>query len=80
MLGREATTAHRHKPVRIGYDYLHVAIDDRTRIAYVEALPDERDLTCAGFLHRTASWFRTHGVTVLRVLTDNAKVYRVGRN
>ncbi len=80
LLGREATMAQRHKPVRIGYDYLHVAIDDRTRIAYVEALPDERDLTCAGFLHRAASWFRTHGVTVLRVLTDNAKVYRVGRN
>ena len=50
--GRDATVAHRHKPVRIGYDYLHVAIDDRTRLAYVEALPDERDGTCAEFLYR----------------------------
>jgi transposase InsO family protein len=64
----------------LGYDYLHVAIDDRTRIAYVEALPDERDLTSAGFLHRAVAWFRGQGVTVLRVLTDNAQVYRRGRN
>jgi hypothetical protein len=62
------------------YDYLHVAIDDRTRLAYVEALPDERDLTCAGFLYRAVTWFREQGVTVLRVLTDNAQVYRRGRN
>lgn len=64
----------------IGYDYLHVAIDDRTRLAYVEALADERDLTCAEFLHRAVSWFREQGVRVLRLLTDNAKVYRVGQN
>ena len=64
----------------IGYDYLHVAIDDRTRLAYVEALPDERDLTCARFLHRAVAWFRDQGVRVLRVLTDNAWVYRRGGN
>ncbi|MCE7001224.1 IS481 family transposase [Saccharothrix sp. S26] len=64
----------------IGYDYLHVAVDDHTRIAYVEALPDEKDLTCAAFLHRAVAWFRDQGVRVLRVLTDNAKVYRVGGN
>ncbi|GAA0265312.1 IS481 family transposase [Saccharothrix mutabilis subsp. mutabilis] len=63
-----------------GYDYLHVAVDDHTRLAYVEALPDERDPTCAGFLHRAVAWFRDHGVRVLRVLTDNAKVYRHGTN
>lgn len=64
----------------IGYDYLHVAVDDHSRVAYVEALPDERDTTCAGFLHRAVTWFRERGVVTLRVLTDNAKVYRVGRN
>lgn len=64
----------------IGYDYLHVAVDDHSRVAYIEALPDERDTTCAGFLHRAVSWFRERGVRVLRVLTDNAKVYRVGRD
>ena len=77
--GREATVAHRHKPVRIGYDYLHVAIDDHTRIAYIEALPDERQQTCAQFLHRAATWFHTRGVTIERVLTDNAWSYRRGR-
>ncbi len=64
----------------IGYDYLHVAVDDHSRVAYIEALPDERDLTCAQFLHRAVTWFRQHGVRVLRILTDNAKVYRVGGN
>ena len=65
---------------RTGYDYLHVAVDDHSRLAYVEALPDERDMTCAEFLHRAVAWFRARGVTVLRVLTDNAQVYRRGRN
>jgi transposase InsO family protein len=65
----------------IGYDYLHVAVDDHSRVAYIEALPDERDATCAGFLHRAVTWFHEqHDVQVLRVLTDNAKVYRVGHN
>jgi transposase InsO family protein len=64
----------------IGYDYLHVAVDDHSRVAYIEALPDERDATCAGFLYRAVTWFREHRVHVLRVLTDNAKVYRVGTN
>jgi transposase InsO family protein len=64
----------------IGYDYLHVAVDDHSRLAYIEALPDEKDPTCAGFLHRAASWFHDHGVTIERVLTDNALAYRRGRN
>src|SRR4051794_25687535 len=51
----------------IGWDYVHVAIDDHTRLAYAEALPDERTTTCAGFLTRATAWFATHGVTVERV-------------
>jgi transposase InsO family protein len=62
----------------IGYDFLHVAVDDHSRLAYVEALPDERDPTSAGFLRRATAWFAHHDVTVERVLTDNAKVYRIG--
>ena len=59
----------------LGWDYVHVAVDDRTRIAYAEVLPDEKGPTCAAFLHRAAAWLHdTHGVTVERVLTDNAKV------
>ncbi len=78
--GREATVAHRHKSVRIGFDFLHVAVDDHTRLAYVEAHDDERDATAAGFLRRATAWFTRHGVRVERVLTDNAKVYRHGRH
>lgn len=62
---------------RGGWDYVHVALDDRTRIGYAEVLPDEKGTTCAAFLHRAACWFReVHGITIERVLTDNAKSYR----
>jgi transposase InsO family protein len=77
----------RHEHVRgrtvhgrgLGYDYLHVAVDDHTRLAYVEAHADERDPTAAAFLRRAVAWFAAHGVQVERVLTDDAKIYRIGR-
>jgi transposase InsO family protein len=80
--GRDATVsvANRHKRIKIGYDYVHTAIDDYTRLAYSEVLPDEKDLTCAGFLHRALAWFVARGVRVRRLLTDNALVYRRGTN
>ena len=59
----------------IGYDYLHVAVDDRTRLAYVEIHGDERGETCAAFLQRAGAWFAEHGVTIQRVMTDNAFAY-----
>lgn len=59
-----------------GYEYVHVAIDDRSRVAYAEVLPDQRGGTSAGFLRRTIGWFARRGVTVRRVLTDNAPGYR----
>lgn len=61
-----------------GYDYVHTAIDDHTRLAYSEVLPDEKDSTCAAFLHHALAWFAAHGIRVRRVLTDNALVYRHG--
>jgi transposase InsO family protein len=78
--GREAavSVANRHKKTPIGYDCVHTAIDDHTRLAYSEVLPDERDPTCAAFLDRALAWFAGHGITVERVLTDNAMVYRHG--
>lgn len=78
--GRQAavSVANRHKKTKIGYDYVHTAIDDHTRLAYSEVLPDEKDTTCAAFLHRALAWFADHGVRVRRVLTDNAMVYRRG--
>jgi len=66
---------------RRGWDFVHVAVDDRTRIAYAEVLPDEKGTTCAEFLYRAARWFHdVHGVTIERVLTDNAKSYRLSRD
>jgi transposase InsO family protein len=76
--GRDRTRLHRHKAAKIGYDYIHTAIDDHTRLAYSEIHTDEKDHTCAGFLHRALAWFAAHGMTVHRVLTDNAMVYRHG--
>ena len=67
----------RHK--MSGFDYIHVAVDDHSRVAYAEILPNETAATCAAFLHRAITWFRErHQVIVRRVLTDNAKAYRVG--
>ena len=58
-----------------GYDYLHVAIDDMSRVAYVGPFGDERGTTCARFLLDAAAFFASHGVRIERVLTDNAKNY-----
>jgi transposase InsO family protein len=76
--GREQTSTQRHKRSKIGYDYVHTAIDDHTRLAYSEIHADEKDATCAAFLHRALAWFAAHSITVRRVLTDNAMVYRHG--
>lgn len=76
--GRDATVAHKHKRVKIGHDFVHTAIDDHTRLAYSEIHDNERDATSAQFLHRALAWFAAQGITVHRVLTDNAMVYRHG--
>ena len=59
----------------IGWECLHIAVDDHSRVAYVELLADEQGRTVAGFLRRTLQWFRAHGVRVRRVLTDNGSGY-----
>jgi transposase InsO family protein len=59
-----------------GYEYVHVAVDDYSRAAYVEVLPDQSGPTTAGFLRRTIRWFAQRGVRVERVLTDNGSAYR----
>ena len=60
----------------VGWEYVHVAVDDATRLAYVEVLPDERAGTAVGFLGRAVRFFRRHGIKVERVLTDNGSAYR----
>jgi transposase InsO family protein len=59
-----------------GFDYVHSAVDDHSRLAYSEIHPDSQGVTCAGFLTRAAEFFADHGVTVEQVITDNAKEYR----
>ena len=62
-----------------GYDYLHVAVDDMSRVAYVAPFNDERGPTCARFLLDAAAFFAGHGVRIERVLTDNAKNYTLSK-
>ncbi|GHD95977.1 IS481 family transposase [Streptomyces naganishii JCM 4654] len=60
-----------------GFDYIHSAVDDHSRLAYSEVLSDEKATTCAAFLARAAAFFATHGIDrIERVLTDNAWPYR----
>jgi transposase InsO family protein len=62
----------------IGYDFVHAAVDDHSRLAYAEILGDEHTFTCVGFLRRAQVFFAAHGITVQRVLTDNAPGYTSG--
>jgi transposase InsO family protein len=59
-----------------GWEYVHVAVDDYSRLAYAEVLKDERATTATGFLRRALAFYRRHGVVVERVLTDNGGCYR----
>jgi transposase InsO family protein len=73
VLGAEAGRPHRNR--RIGWQHLHVAIDDHTRLAYAELLPGRDAHSCSRFLERAAAWYAERGIVVERVLTDNAKAY-----
>ena len=58
-----------------GWDFVHIAIDDATRLAYAEVLSDEKGTTAIGFLRRAIEFFARHGITVQAVLTDNGAAY-----
>jgi transposase InsO family protein len=89
-LGRIAGAGHRvtgdrasqnvryHHRLRgeLGWEYVHVAVDDYSRLAYAEVLTDEKAATAAGFLQRATAFYRRHGIEVERVLTDNGSCYR----
>ena len=61
--------------MRVGWDAVHIAIDDATRLAYAEVLPDEKASTAVAFLQRAVAFYATYGITVERVLTDNGSPY-----
>jgi transposase InsO family protein len=71
--GRAARPGH-HRGV--GYGYVHAAVDDHSRLAYAEILPDEQAATAAGFYIRAHAWFAAAGISVVRVITDNGPAYR----
>jgi transposase InsO family protein len=83
-LGRFYRPGHRvtgrfpgsHDSSGAGWEFCHVAIDDTTRLAYVEVLDNEKAVTCIAFLRRAIAWFGANGITVERVMTDNAPAYK----
>jgi transposase InsO family protein len=60
----------------VGWEYVHIAIDDYSRLAYAEVLEDEKAVTAVGFLHRAIAYYQRHGIQVERILTDNGSCYR----
>ena len=64
-----------HRRNTVGYEYVHIAIDDHSRLAYAEVLPDEKAPTAIAFLHRAIRFYRRYGITVQRLLTDNGPAY-----
>ncbi len=74
ITGRRTGAINRHHG--IGWEVLHVCIDDASRLAYTELLPDEKKESAIAFLGRALDWFARHGVAVERIMTDNGSAYR----
>jgi len=71
--GHQASSNHAARAT--GWEYVHVCVDDATRIAYVEVLADEKAVTAVGFLKRAVAHYKAHGIRVERVMTDNGSAY-----
>ena len=75
--GRGAGSILRDRGTKVGFDYVHSLVDDHSRLAYSEVLPDEKGATCAAFLARAAAYFAAHGILrIEQLMTDNAWAYR----
>lgn len=75
-LGHRVTGQRFHQVSGAGWEYLHVAVDDHSRVAYAALLPDEGQVAARRFLRGALRWFRAHRVRVRRILTDNGSAYR----
>ena len=73
--GHRITGDRRGQSEGAGWEFVHVAVDDASRLAYVEVLPDEKRQSVTGFLVRALRWFRRQGIRVERVMTDNGPGY-----
>jgi transposase InsO family protein len=72
---------NRNRRTGVGFDYVHSAVDDHSRLAYSEIHPDEKGPTCAAFLTRAAVYFAAHGITnIQRVITDNHMSYKLSND
>lgn len=74
-IGHRITGVRQHRNRGIGWEFVHVCVDDYSRLAYVEVLEDEKGATTVGFLRRALDWFIERGVNVRRVMTDNGANY-----
>lgn len=73
---RRITTPEGRRVGAAGWEFVHVAVDDYSRLAYVEVLADEKATTAVGFLQRALAFYAAHGISVQRVMTDNGSAYR----
>jgi transposase InsO family protein/transposase len=76
VLGRQSAGGHHRRRYDHGWEFVHVCVDDCTRLAYVEVLGDEKAATAIGFLRRAVAFYRRHGIRVERLITDNGAAYR----
>lgn len=79
VVGHRITGDRRQRGRRAGWEFVHVAVDDASRLAYAEVLANERSPTAVAFLRRLVSWYSSHGITVTGVMTDNGSCYRSHR-
>lgn len=78
-IGHRITGNRRDTSPGAGWEFVHVCIDDASRLAYVEILPDERQGTTTGFLERAVAWYTRQDIPTQRILTDNGNAYRSHR-
>jgi transposase InsO family protein len=75
VVGKRILNDGVHRSRRVGWEHLHVAVDDHSRLVYAEVLAGQDAHACAGFLRRAVAWYAEQAITVERVLSDNAKAY-----
>jgi transposase InsO family protein len=73
---RTFTDTEGHRRTTVGYEFVHIAVDDFSRLAYAEVLANEKAATAVGFLRRAVAFFARHGIRVERILSDNGSCYR----
>jgi transposase InsO family protein len=74
-IGHRIHGDRRRRTRGIGWEYVHVAIDDHSRVSYVEVLADQLGATCAAFVERAVAWFAARGIATRRVMSDNGSGY-----